>query len=184
MKNTLFVATICGILMWSCAVSAMAMADQGGDQHVEKQPDMRKMHRPEGLPGPLPGILKKLDLSDEQWQAAQQLLEEQRTENEKLHVEMKKLHGRLRLALNPKKFDEKSLQKLSAKMQKLQSSLMISRARTHSRIYALLTPEQQELADLALKMHQLAGPPSATGPRGSRGPGGLRPACPAPESRS
>jgi Spy/CpxP family protein refolding chaperone len=63
----------------------------------------------------------------------------------------------MRKAMQPKTFDEKTLRKLGAEKGKIQTELMVGRASTHSKIYALLTPEQQELADLACKLRRLQG---------------------------
>ncbi|MEZ4483315.1 MAG: Spy/CpxP family protein refolding chaperone [Syntrophotaleaceae bacterium] len=122
-------------------------------------------------------LLEKLDLSPEQQAEVQKLTEANRERAQGLHAQMVELRRQMRQVMQPKAFNEKALRKLAADKAKIQTELMVGRASTHSKIYALLTPEQQELADLDCKLRRLQG----KGPRSDwgNGPQGDR-SCPNP----
>ena len=100
-------------------------------------------------------MLDRLDLSATQQKEVQALLDDSISRSTKLHGKMREVGRKLRQAMEPGKFDEKVLRKLASEKSAIETELMVERAKTHSRIYGLLTPEQKELADLASKLRRL-----------------------------
>lgn len=91
-------------------------------------------------------MARELKLSDAQKEQVQAILKAEQEKNaplrEKLAENRKKLHE----AAQAEKFDEAAVKALAATQADLQAQLIVSRARAHSQIHALLTPEQRELA--------------------------------------
>lgn len=169
-KRILLVA-ICGSLLLGTGWVALAAPGAGrnmGDGPMKGKKGMAC--RMDDRQGHWARLLEKLDLSETQQQEVQKLVEANRELAQGLHSQMKELRRQMRQAMQPKTFDEKTLRRLAAEKGKIQTELMVGRARTHSKIYALLTPEQQELADLASKLRRLQG----VGYKGDR-------RCPNPE---
>lgn len=106
----------------------------------------------------------KLGLNAEQQEEVRKLLDANRAQADARRKEMAGIRQKLRQAMNPKTFDEKVVRQIAAEKAKIQTEMLVSRARTHSQIYALLTPDQKELADLARNLKQLKGDQ----PRGNR----------------
>jgi protein CpxP len=164
MKRRMLLLGLCSALLLGTGFSAMA-APGAGRNSVEgprfgkwaaSHADFHRDHWGH--------LLQKLDLSEEQQKEVQKLTEANREQASTLHKQLVEVGRQMRRAMNPKTFDEKVLRKLAAEKAKIQTELMVNRARTHSKIYALLTPEQQELADFACKLQRLQG----HGPRGHR----------------
>lgn len=177
MKKRILMTVLCGTLLLGAGSVAMAAPGAGrnmGDgpmrgKGMACQKNVRQDHWAR--------LLEKLDLSQAQQQEVQKLTESNREQAQGLHAQMTELRRQMRQVMQPKSFNEKTLRKLAAEKSKIQTELMVGRASTHSKIYALLTPEQQELADLACKLRRLQG----KGQKGYRGNGpiGDRP-CPNP----
>ena len=163
---------LCGALVLGGSLTALAAPwGRGGGQ----MDGSRRGHGPclvEARQGHLERMAGKLDLSAQQQAEVQKLCEAKRAEAGKLHARMAEVRRQLRKAAAPKNFDEKALRKLAAEKNLLQTELMVNRARTHSQVYALLTPEQQELADLARKLKRLRGHHPRAGRGGKGGHGG------------
>lgn len=164
MKRQMLLLGLCGALLLGTGLSAMAAPGAGRygaegpgyGKRADARADFRRDHWGH--------MLRKLDLSEAQQKEVQKLTEANREQNAALRNQLGEVRRQMRQAMNPKTFDEKALRKLAAEKDKIQTELMVNRARTHSKIYALLTPEQQELADLAGKLRRLQG----HGPRGYR----------------
>ena len=172
MKKQIMLTVLCGTLLLGTGWVAMAAPGAGrnmGDgpmrgKGMTCQRNDRQDHWVR--------LTEKLDLSQAQQQEVQKLVEANREQAQGLHTQMVELRRQMRQAMQPKTFDEKTLRKLAADKAKIQTELMVGKARTHSKIYALLTPEQQELADLACKLRRLQGKGQrgewGNGPRGDR----------------
>lgn len=173
MKKKICLMVVCGALVLGGSLTALA-APRGYYGKAKNTRSGKDSCRVEARRDHWERMADRLDLSEEQRQETKKLFEADRAQAEKLHARMKEIDRELRLAINPKNFDEKALRKLAAEKGQLHTELMVGRARTRSRIYALLTPEQQELADLAHKLKQLRGP-RREGHRG--GPEGRGPPC-------
>ncbi len=164
MKKRILLLGLCGALLLGTGFAAMAA--QGIGRNGVDGPRFGK-GAPCGVDFPRDHwghMLQKLDLSEDQQKEVQKLTEANRDQAAALHKQMVEVRRQMRQVMNPKTFDEKALRKLAAEKAKIQTELMVNRARTHSKIYALLTPEQQELADFACKLRRLQG----HGPRGYR----------------
>jgi len=157
MKKQILLTVLCGTLLLGTGWVAMAAPGAGrnmGDAPMRGkgmacQNNVRQDHWVR--------LTEKLDLSEAQQQEVQKLVEANREQAQGQHQQLMELRRQMRQAMQPKTFDEKTLRKLAADKAKIQTELMVGKARTHSKIYALLTPEQQELADFACKLRRLQG---------------------------
>lgn len=176
MKKRILLLALCGTLL--LGTGWVALAAPGAGRNIGDGPMRGKgvACRMEVRQDHWVRLTEKLDLSDAQQQEVQKLMAANRELAQGLHTQMLELRRQMRQAMQPKTFDEKTLRRLAAEKAKVQTELMVGRARTHNKIYALLTPEQQELADLACKLRRLQcnGPkgerscPNLMGPRGPR----------------
>jgi protein CpxP len=164
MKKRMLHLGLIGIMSLGIAVTAMAAPGAGRNSVDGPQGGKGKGCRMDAPGDPMARLVEKLDLSEAQQQQADKIFVAHREQADKLHKQMTEARGKLHQAMNPKNFDEKALRQAAAEKAKIQTELMVGRARTHSQIYALLTPEQQELADLARNLKRLRG----DGPRGFR----------------
>lgn len=184
MKKKILLMALCGALVLSSGFAALAAPWGRGGCQMDGSWRGNGPGRVEADQGRWQRMFAKLDLSAEQQAEMQKLCDANRGQAEQLRARMVEVRRQLRQAMAPNNFDEKALRKVAAEKHLLQTELMVNRARTHSQIYALLTPEQQELADLARKMKQLQGPNPRAGRGGMGGKGGRgglgmgRPDCP------
>ncbi len=172
MKKQIVLTVLCGTLLLGTGWVAMAAPGAGrnmGDGPMRGkgmvcQKNVRQDHWVR--------LTEKLDLSEAQQQEVQKLVKANREQAQGLHTQMMELRRQMRQAMQPKTFEEKTLRKLAADKAKIQTELMVGKARTHSKIYALLTAEQQELADFACKLSRLQGKGQkgewGNGPKGDR----------------
>lgn len=156
MKKKIGLMVLCGALLLGGSLTALATPREG-DGRSEAPRLGNGPCRMETRGGHWERMAGSLDLSKEQRQEAEKLFEVDHEQAEKFRAEINEIDRELRLASNPKNFDEKALRKLVTEKSRLHAELMIGHARTRSQIYALLTPEQQDLADLAYKLKQLRG---------------------------
>jgi len=177
MKRYVILSVMCGTLLSIGGLAAYA----GGMPTCAADPGnfpRAGMMKPRGdMPRqPLERLLGCLDLSETQQKEIAKKLEDGRAKAEKLHAEMREVKRKLHRAMEPQKFDEKRLRSLAAEKAKIEADLMVDMARTHHAIYALLTPEQQELFDLAGKLQRLrgAGPMAPGLPIGKPMPAGAK----------
>jgi protein CpxP len=157
MKKRILYLGLIGIVLLATGWSAMAANGAGrnrGDGPSWGKGRHCRMNVPRDH---MARLIEKLDLTAEQQQEVDKLLAAHQEQAEKLRYQMVDARRKLHQAMNPKAFDEKALRQAAAEKNRLQTDLMVDRARTHSRIYALLTPEQQELADLARNLKRLRG---------------------------
>ena len=175
MKKRIMLTVLCGTLLLGTGWVAMAAPGAGRNmadgpmrgKGMACQKNVKQDHWVR--------LTEKLDLSEAQQQEVQKLTDANREQAQGLHTQMMELRRQMRQAMQSKTFDEKTLRKLAADKGKIQTELMVGRAGTHSKIYALLTPEQQELADLACKLRRLQsngskGDRRCPNPMGPRGP--------------
>ncbi len=177
MKKQIMLTVLCGTLLLGTGWVAMAAPGAGRNmadgpmrgKTMACQKNVKQDHWAR--------LTNKLDLSQAQQQEVQKLTDANREQAQELRGQMMELRRNMRQAMQPKTFNEKTLRKLAADKAEIQTELMVSRASTHSKIYALLTPEQKELADLACNLRRLQGN-GQIGDRGN-GPKGDR-SCPNP----
>jgi protein CpxP len=160
-------------------VTAMAASGAGRGSSDNQQWGKGKACRMKGPGNGMVRMLGKLDLTSDQQQQVDKLIQTNREKAQALRGQMADARNKLHKAMNSKTFDEKALRQAAAEKTRIQTELMVNRVRTHSQIYALLTPEQQELADLARNLERLRGHghghkkgfrdcPNPMGPRGPR----------------
>ncbi len=161
MKKQILTLAACGTLLLGTGITVMAAPSS------EAHPAQRWQGKQAGVGRTMTGhgyswrYLNRLDLNEQQQAEVKKLFEARLQQTEKLRQQMQEVQQKIRQAADPRTFNERDLRRLSAERAKIQTELLVNRAATGSRIYALLTPEQKELADLAAKMERLQGP----GPR-------------------
>lgn len=89
---------------------------------------------------------KALKLTDEQKVQIKSIIKSERETAKPLMDKMRESRDQLRKAGETTSFDEAAVRNIAAGMVQTQTELAVSRARTHNKIYMLLTPEQRELA--------------------------------------
>lgn len=173
MKKQLFVVALCGTLLLGTGLNAMAFEKGGRGDGEGFRRGPQAGCRMGAASDPWKGLLAKLDLTESQQQEVKKLTEGQRDKAKEHRKQMIEIRQQMRQAMQPQSFNEKTLRRLSAEQAKIKTELMVTRAATRSKIYALLTPEQKELVDLSAKLHRLQGP-GAQGRRDCSGPMGHR----------
>ncbi len=175
MKKRIMLMVLCGTLLLGTGWVAIAAPGAGRNMGDGPMKNKGKSCRMNDRQDHWVRLTEKLDLSQAQQQEVQKLVEANRELAKGQYQQMIEIRGQMRKAMQPKTFNEKTLRKLAAEKGKIQTELMAGKAGTHSKIYALLTPEQQELADLACKLRRLQGHGSkgerrCPNPMGPQGP--------------
>lgn len=134
-----FIAAIA--LVGSFGFSAMAISDDFGPGWGRCYED-----------GPEPGmrgfgrLTAVLDLTDEQEEQIEAIMEAERPAMLALRKQMR--DGRSELgAITGSSFDEAAVREAAARIAKIKTEMIVARTRVKSKIFAVLTPEQQELAE-------------------------------------
>lgn len=91
-------------------------------------------------------MARKLGLTPEQKERIEAILEAEREKVEPLRRQLDETREKIRTASETEPFDEAAVRALAAGQNDARVDLVVSRARTKSRIHALLNPEQRELA--------------------------------------
>lgn len=151
------------ILALTAAAVSAAQTEAGNpapDRQRQMEPQDRccgcRKHGPEGF-------LKGLDLSAAQEKKIGEIVRSEREKSAPLREKVAETGKLLWQAETADRFDEAAVRKLAAEQARLMTELTVARARAHSSIHALLTPEQKKAVEKL--------PP----PRGRRGrlpPGG------------
>ena len=110
--------------------------DCNGPGDREEQPGGRFLER----------MTKVLDLSEAQQASIKKVLAAEQEKTAALHEKKREIRQQLRQAETVKPFDENAIRVLAEQQGAIETELTIARARAHSQIDALLTPEQRELA--------------------------------------
>jgi Spy/CpxP family protein refolding chaperone len=158
MKKQMILTAMCATLLLGGGMAVQAQSGPAQGREFDGTSRGRLMC-PQGDSAPeqrFP-MLDRLDLSEAQQKEVQALLDDSIARSTKLHQKMREVGRQLRQTMEPGKFDEKVLRKLASEKSAVETELMVECAKTHSRIYGLLTPEQKELADLAGKLRRLQG---------------------------
>ncbi len=139
------------VIAASSALFAVARVDdpQTPDENNQQtdSPEMREGRGRFG-PGGLLHILRVLDLTEEQKAAVKAIIMRERTTIRPLILEMFKLRLELRKATAHGAFDEEQVRKLARGLADVSAKLLVEKARVWSRIFAILTPDQQDKAEL------------------------------------
>lgn len=98
-------------------------------------------------------LAERLNITDEQRDQIRALLKDQRSKDRPLLESLRETRTQLREATRFGQFDENSVRTLAQQQAQAMTDLLVSRERLKSRVYALLTPEQQnQLQELQQKM--------------------------------
>lgn len=92
-------------------------------------------------------MAERLGLSDAQKEQIAALREAARKQAEPLLQQRQESREAMQKLVGAETFDEAAVRKLADKQARTQTELMVIRARTHSQINAVLTPEQRQLAE-------------------------------------
>jgi Spy/CpxP family protein refolding chaperone len=114
-----------------------------------RRPGMARAGGPGGRMGPLGDIglpLPALNLSDEQKTQVQAVMQAHAGELQQLAQRIGPAHQAVRQAIETVPVDEQLIRQKSADLAAAEADGAVLRARIRSEIFALLTPEQQQLA--------------------------------------
>ncbi|WP_305042315.1 Spy/CpxP family protein refolding chaperone [Geoalkalibacter sp.] len=145
MKKSLFIAALLTIALTAGQVLQSVQAEAASPK------DRPKSERGEnrGEPGErhLERMAKELGLSDAQQEQIRAIIAEHRAKAEPLRQSMEQNREQLRQTIKAENFDETAVRNIAADQAPVKTELMVERARMKNQIHALLTPEQQALAE-------------------------------------
>ncbi len=118
----------------------------GGGLVAVPEKGFRGMHRGIGPGNRAARLSKALNLTEAQQEQVKAILESERETTAPLRQQLAETREKIREATLAQPFDESTVRALMEDQGKTRVELALSRARTKSRIYALLTPEQRESA--------------------------------------
>ncbi len=95
---------------------------------------------------PLRHLLSRLDLSAEQRDAVREIVEAEREAGEPLREDLARAREGLFEASGPESFDEGAVRAAAERVAALEVEVAVARARTFSRVWTVLTPDQQAKA--------------------------------------
>ncbi len=95
---------------------------------------------------PLRNLLSRLDLSAEQRDAVREILDADREAGEPLREDLARAREELLEASEPETFAEGAVRTAAERMAAAEVEVAVARARTFSRVWTVLTPEQQAKA--------------------------------------
>ena len=98
-----------------------------------------------GFGGPM-ALLRQLDLTDEQRAQVRQVMESHRDELRAVGERVMAAHRAQEDAVTAPQFDEQVIRAKSAELAAVEADAAVLRAKLHSEVFALLTPEQQAKA--------------------------------------
>ena len=150
MKKKLIVATlaICIITVGSITANAYQGMRGGCDQlgmagsecgENEWQGNHHQQNRHEK-------VAELLELSDEQQEQIKAIREEGRSATQAMREDMREYQEQMRQLKDEATFDENAIRTIAEEKAKIQVEMAVAKARMHSQIHQIMTPEQQELA--------------------------------------
>ena len=157
MKKRVITSLLVGAMVLGVGFSASAQPWRKGGP-CEGPRMARRADRQPGAGRHWQRMAEVLELTEKQQADIEQLFKAGRQQAEPLHEQLRMVRQELRQAQAPQSFDEKVLRGLAKKEADIRTELLINRARTQSRIHALLTPEQKKTAELMHKLHRMHGP--------------------------
>jgi Spy/CpxP family protein refolding chaperone len=120
--------------------------DMGGDLVAVPEKGFHGKHRAMGPGKRIDRMAKKLNLTEAQKEQVKAILTSERDKVEPLRQQLAKNRENLRKAIEAQPFNEATVRALARSQNETRVELVVSRARTKSEIFALLSPEQRELA--------------------------------------
>ncbi len=150
MKKKLIVATlaICIITVGSITANAYQGKRGGCDQPCmsgseygenERRGNHHKQNRHER-------VAERLGLNDEQQEQIQAIRKEERNGHQALREDMREYQVQMRQLTDDGTFDENAIRTLAEEKAKIQVEMAVAKARMHSQVHEIMTPEQRELA--------------------------------------
>ena len=161
MKNRILVLAGVAALMVAGTVFAVAQGGHGGP-HGGGPGDMMEH------------MARALNLTDAQKTQVKAIMDAERAATEPSRAKVDEIHKQIQAATAEGQFDEAQIRALASQGAQAMADQMVEHIRAHTKMLALLTPEQRAKA---LEMHKGMGP---GGPHGPGGPGGHRPPPPPP----
>ena len=98
-----------------------------------------------GFGGPL-GMLRQLDLTDDQRAQVRQVMDSHRDEQRAVGERVMAAHRAQRDVVTAAQFDEQAVRAKAAELAAAEADAAVLRAKVHSEVFAVLTPEQQAKA--------------------------------------
>lgn len=143
MKRRILIVTLSLVTLLASALHVAAAPPDGpcngpcdGDRDRKEQPGGRFLER----------MTKILDLTEAQQASIKKVQAAELEKTAALHEQKRENRQQLRQAETMKPFDENAIRLLAEQRGAIEAELTIARARAHSQIDALLTPEQRALA--------------------------------------
>ena len=91
-------------------------------------------------------VAEIIGLTEEQQEQIAAIREEERSSNEALREKLWDYKDQMREMTDAGTFDEKAIRAIAKEKAEVQAEMAVARARMQSRVHAIMTPEQQELA--------------------------------------
>ncbi len=98
-----------------------------------------------GFGGPM-RVLRQLDLTDEQRDQVRQVMSRHRDELRAIGAKLRAAHRAQSEAVTASQFDEQAVRTAAADLAAISADAAVLRARVHSDVFAVLTPDQQAKA--------------------------------------
>ena len=92
-------------------------------------------------------LTRRLDLTDTQQQQVKSLMEAQKPVVQPLFQQLMAQHQQMVAATQNGQFDQAKVQAIASQQAQVIANLIVVKEQTHSRIYALLTPDQRTKFD-------------------------------------
>lgn len=91
-------------------------------------------------------ITELLGLTEEQQSAIKEIRKEERDASKSMREKLREYQEQMRELTDAGTFDENAVRAIAEEKAKIQVELAVTKARGHSKIHAIMTPEQQALA--------------------------------------
>jgi len=149
MKQKLIMTSLAFLLLVGTPLAANAQYGNRGDngpgcgQAECEQNEWRDQHRQEKFE--IAGDL--IGLSEEQQEQIADIREEARSEHRVLQEKIRGYHEQIMELTDAGIFDEKSIRTIATEKAEIQVEMAVAKARVHSKIFGLMTPEQQKIAE-------------------------------------
>lgn len=104
--------------------------------------------------GPMGRMARVLDLTEAQQVEIKAIMENERATIQPLREQLQAARAKVKDLVKAETFDEAAVRSLLSAQEGNRTEMMVAKARAHSRIHALLTPEQRELAEKLEPLHE------------------------------
>ncbi len=134
------------VLVIAAGILTITFAQTNKDGRPERDGGERGFGRPPGPPpmgGLNPGLLRQLNLTDQQKEQIKTLMENNRTASQANFDKMKTFQDQLKAATETGTFNEDQVRQILTARSQVSIELELNRLRTDSAIINLLTPEQK-----------------------------------------